>query len=264
MDDDRRAEGVRGDFMIVQAICQQAELAYARFWPIAVTPGPFMRQSVPCRLLTHPYNWGELGGVMSDTWTIAEAAMIIEKPTQLFQKTVERAPVKPALTQHGRRRMYVFEMRDLVFFCALDDMKEGITSNKQIELYNSLKSIPEQATIGSISIGALSYDFKPYARRVKKKIEEAETLFKLIDRTGGEPAIKGTDINAYRIAALRDGMSVEEILRDYPSLSEQQVVAAKAYAESHPKSGRPYPKITAKRAMREARADAGQFLPTRG
>jgi uncharacterized protein (DUF433 family) len=188
----------------------------------------------------------------------------IEKPSQLLQKTVERAPVKPALAQRGGRRIYVFEMRDLVFFCALDDMKDELTSTKQVELYKALKNIPKQAVIGTVNIGSLRYDFKPYVRRVKKNIEATEKLFRLIDRTGDEPVIKGTDINGYRIAALHDGMTVEEILRDYSSLSEQQVLAAKAYAESHPKAGRPYPKSTAKKIMREARADADEFLPTRG
>jgi uncharacterized protein (DUF433 family) len=215
-------------------------------------------------LLIHPYIQGELGGIMSDTWTITQAAMIIEKPPQLLQKTVERAPVKPALAQRGGKRIYVFEMRDLVFFCALDDMKDGITSSRQGELYKALKNIPKQTAIGTVSVGSLRYDFKPYVRRVKKNIEAAEKLFKLIDRTGDEPVIKGTDINAYRIAALHDGMTVEEILQDYPSLSEQQVLAAKAYAESNPKAGRPYPKNTAKKIMREARADADEFRPARG
>src|ERR1700744_5483211 len=98
---------------------------------------------------------------MSDTWTIAQAAMIIEKSSQLLQKTVERAPVKPALAQSGRKRIYVFEMRDLVFFCALDDIKDGITSNKQVELYQALKNIPRQSAIWTVNIGSLRYDFKP-------------------------------------------------------------------------------------------------------
>ena len=68
---------------------------------------------------------------------------------------------------------------------------------------------------------------------------------------------------AYRIAALHDGMTVGEIA----GLSLPQRTASscgQAYAESHPKSGRPYPKSTAKKIMLEARADASQFLPTRG
>ena len=201
---------------------------------------------------------------MPDTWTTAQAAMIIEQPPRLFQRTVERAPVKPTLARRGGRRVYVFELRDLVFFCALNDMKDGITSNKQAELYKVLKSMPAQAEIGSINIGSLRYDFRPYVRKIKKNIEATEKLFKLIDTTGDEPVIKGTGISAYRIAALHDGMTVAEVLRDYPTLSEHQVHAAKAYAESHPKAGRPYPKSTAKKIMLEARADVGRFLPTRG
>jgi len=201
---------------------------------------------------------------MSGTWTIAQAAIIIGKPPKLLQKTVERAPVKPALAQRGGRRIYVFEMRDLVFFSALDDMNQGLTSNKQAELYEVLKNLPEQANIGRIDIGPLRYDFTAYVRRVKKNIEATEKLFRLIDSTGDEPVIRGTDISAFRIAALHEGMEVEEILLDYPSLSRQQVLAAKAYSASHPKPGRPYPTTTVKKTMREARADADPFLPTRG
>lgn len=201
---------------------------------------------------------------MSGTWTIAQAARIIGKPLPLLQRTVERAPVKPVLAPKGGKRIYVFEMRDLVFFCALDDLKDGITSNKQAELYEALKSIPEESSIEAIDIGPLRVDFKPYVRRVKRNIEATEKLFKLIDRTGDEPVIKGTDVNVHRIAALHDGMTVEDILRDYPVLREQQVLAAKAYAESHPKAGRPFPKTTAKQAMRDVRADASAFLPMRG
>ena len=164
----------------------------------------------------------------------------------------------------GLWRVYVFALRDLVFFCALDDMKDGVTSTKQAEFYEALRNVPAEAAIGQVNVGALSYDFEPYVRRVKQNIAATERLFRLIDRAGDEPVIKGTDISAYRVAALHDGMSVEEILADYPGLTEQQVLAARAYAESHPKAGRPYPSVTAKRTMRAARADAGAFLPVRG
>lgn len=200
---------------------------------------------------------------MSATWTMAQAAMIIGKPAQLLQKAVEHAPVKPALAQRGGRRIYVFGMRDLVFFHAWDDIKQDLKSNKQIELYEALKSSPDQAEMGFIEVGHLKYDFGPYFVDVKEKIASIQKLYSLIDDSGAEPMISGTDINAHRIAALQDGMTRSEILQDYPTLNEQQVLAAKLYAEAHPKAGRPYPKMTAKRAMREARADADQFLPTR-
>ena len=200
---------------------------------------------------------------MPDTWTITQAAMIIGKPSEAFQRTVERAPLKPAQTHHGNRRFYVFSMRDLVFFGALDDLRHELTKKKQIEVYEVLKSMPEGSIIGSVEVGHLKYDFKPYARKVRQGIEATEKLYKLIDSSGEEPVIKGTDISAHRIAALHEGMTVEDILADYPSLTEPQVLAARAYAEGNPKVGHPYPSSTAKRSMREARADAEEFLPQR-
>lgn len=200
---------------------------------------------------------------MSDTWTITQAAMIIGKPPEAFQRMVERAPLKPLQTHRGNRRFYVFSMRDLVFFGALDELKHEFTKQKQVEIYKALKLKPEGSIIGSVEIGHLKYDFKPFARKVRKGIEATQKLYKLIDSSGEEPVIKGTDISAYRIAALHDGMAVEEILADYPSLTEPQVLAARAYAEGNPKVGRPYPSSTAKRSMREARADAEEFLPQR-
>jgi uncharacterized protein (DUF433 family) len=200
---------------------------------------------------------------MSDTWTIAQAAVIINKNPELLKKQVERAPIKPNMARQGRKQVYAFEMRDLIFYCALDDLKEGLTTSKQAELFEALKKAPLHSAIGTVEVGYLRYDFGPYVKVVRRNIEAVRKSHELIDRTGDEPVIKGTGINAYRIAALCEGMTVEEILADYPSLSDVEVAAAKAFAASHPKPGRPYPKITAKRALREARADPGPYLPER-
>jgi hypothetical protein len=51
-------------------------------------------------------------------------------------------------------------------------------------------------------------------------------------------------------------MPINIILADYPSLTREQVLAAKAYADAHPKPGRPYPAITAKQALRSAGLEA--------
>ncbi len=70
-----------------------------------------------------------------------------------------------------------------------------------------------------------------------------------------KPLALSTEV--YRIAALLEGgMPVDAVLADYPSLTFDQVVAAKAYADAHPKPGRPYPPITAKQALRGAGLDA--------
>lgn len=81
----------------------------------------------------------------------------------------------------------------------------------------------------------------------------------------GTPVIAGTAVEAHRIAALLDGdMDLDEVLRDYVSLTRDQILAAKAYADGHPWTGRPYPGITAKKAMRDADlSELEPYLPIR-
>jgi uncharacterized protein (DUF433 family) len=69
----------------------------------------------------------------------------------------------------------------------------------------------------------------------------------------GNVVLKGTGVEVHRIAALMTaGVSVGSVLEDYPSLTADQVVFSQAYATAHPISGRLYPPMTAKAAMRAA------------
>lgn len=82
----------------------------------------------------------------------------------------------------------------------------------------------------------------------------------------GRAVIAGTAIEAHRVAALLDGglMDVDEVVGDFVSLTRAQVLAAKSYADAHPWTGEPFPPLTAKKAMREARLDdLIQYLPRR-
>ncbi len=81
----------------------------------------------------------------------------------------------------------------------------------------------------------------------------------------GRVVIAGTTVEAHRIAALLDGgMDVDEVVSDFVSLTHAQVLAAKAYADAHPWTGKPYPPLTAKKAMREANLDdLIPYLPRR-
>jgi hypothetical protein len=51
-------------------------------------------------------------------------------------------------------------------------------------------------------------------------------------------------------------MTVDEVLADYPSLTRSAIDTAKVYADTYPKAGRPYPRTTAKRALRGAGLEA--------
>ena len=187
----------------------------------------------------------------SATLTIAQAAFVVGEPLDTFKKVVEKAPVKPRIVRQGGRRVRQFAMADLVFLHAYRELKQELTPKGQAALYEALLGVGHGRRRNEVAFGNQKYDLGRHVAIVEAKLKELERLADYIDSSGGEALIKGTQIEAHRIAALLDGgMTVEAVLRDYPSLMERQVLAAKAYADANPKPGRPFPRQTAKAAMR--------------
>lgn len=190
-----------------------------------------------------------------DPLTTAEAAFVLETPMPKFRKIVERAPVKIDVAQGSGRRG--FDVANLVFLHAYSALKEDLTPASQQALYEAL-SANRKEKVWLITFGKQSYDLSEHYKAVARRLKDLRSLAKKIDESGPEPTIKGTTIEAHRIAALREGgMSVEDVLSAYPSLSAELVTAAQAYAAAHPKPGRPFPKTTVKTALR--RVDLSQL-----
>lgn len=61
---------------------------------------------------------------------------------------------------------------------------------------------------------------------------------------GGEPVIKGTRVTVRTIlASLAEGASIQEILEDFPTLTEQDVRAVIAFAATSAEEDLPVPSI---------------------
>jgi len=188
---------------------------------------------------------------MSEALTTAQAAYIVGEPLDVFMKTVEKAPVKPRVVKRSGRAVRQFGLADLVFFHAYRELKQELTPKGQAAFYQAMRALPRDDLRKAVVFGNHSYNIRRHLQVIETKLKELDELTDQIDLSGEEPIIKGTRIETHRIAALLDGgMTVEDVLRDYPSLREDQVLAAKAYAEVNPKLGRPYPRLTAKAAMR--------------
>jgi hypothetical protein len=55
------------------------------------------------------------------------------------------------------------------------------------------------------------------------------------------------------VSALLDaGMSVNEVMEDFPSLTNAQIMEARDYARQHPNLGKPYPQMSLKRLLRNS------------
>lgn len=189
--------------------------------------------------------------------TTAQAAFVVGEPLDTFKKVVERAPIKPSLVKRGGRSIRQFGAAELIFLRAYSELIEAFTPKSQCELYAALLAAPKTGRKTEVVFGKHRYDIAQHVVVIERKLKELEKLTAKIDTSRKEPLIKGTQVEVYRIATLLDaGIPVNEVLRDYPSLNEEQIVAAKAFAEAHPKAGRPYPKQTAKAAMRAANLSA--------
>lgn len=185
-------------------------------------------------------------------WTTAEAAFIVGERLEAFKKVVERSPVKPVVKRRGRSNIRVYAFRDLVFLYAYRDLQKDFTNDGRTRIYQELLRLPSNPP-SKVEAGDFVFNFGRHLAAIKAKTKALDQYASQVDTSGGEPLIKGTSIEVYRIAALLEGgMSVKAVLKDYPSLKDSQVFAAQAWAVSHPKLGRPFPKHTAKAAMRDA------------
>lgn len=105
--------------------------------------------------------------------------------------------------------------------------------------------VEEGAGAGPVrASGAVIVDVGVQLARAEEAVARYRRLMRRIEVDPevqrGQPVLRGTRMTAYTIAAIAEvGTPVAEILRHYPSLSAEQVEAARLYAVAHPRRGRP-------------------------
>jgi len=149
------------------------------------------------------------------------------------------------------------EWADVIYLFAVRTLRDELTPKARNEFYHALKRVPIERT-HEVRFGRLSVVIDDLKAEVQKRTQELADLAEKVEfRKDGEAVLQGTDIEVHRIASLLGGgMTPEQISEDYPSLTREAIATAKAYAEAHPKAGRPYPSMTVKRAMAGAGLEA--------
>lgn len=88
-----------------------------------------------------------------------------------------------------------------------------------------------------LDVAAISSDLE---RRLDEFERWRGELVTRQDILGGETVFPGTRLSVRQVGELRDrGVSVEEILEDYPSLSAREVELAGLFVAAYPRIGRP-------------------------
>lgn len=190
-------------------------------------------------------------------FTAAEAAFVLREPVKAVKKALDDGPIEAKLVVKASGTVRALGWSDLLYLFAVRSLRDELTPKARNEFYHALKSLPLDST-HEVRFGRLSVAVDDLRAEVKARTRDLAELSEKIEfRKDGEAVLKGTDVEVYRVAALlAGGLSPNAVCKDYPSLRREQVDIARAYAEAHPKTGRPYPRTTAKRALRGAGLEA--------
>ncbi|BBK42976.1 hypothetical protein STVA_29960 [Allostella vacuolata] len=190
-------------------------------------------------------------------YTAAEAAFVLREPVRAVRKALDAGPVRPFLLQRAGAAVRAIDWRDLLYLYAVRALREELTPKARMDLYEAVRQTPIDRD-GEVRFGRLRVSVADLVDEVDRRTADLAALADRVDfRSDGEPLLKGTAIEVYRIAALlAAGMAVDDVALDYPSLSPDAIKTARSYAQAYPKAGRPYPGTTVKRALRGAGLDA--------
>lgn len=186
-------------------------------------------------------------------FTAAQVAFVLREPVKTVKKALDEGPVRARLVQKAGGVVRTVDRKDLLHLFAARSLREELTPAGRVQLCHAIRRTPIESE-HEVRFGVLRLAIDDMAARVRDRERGLAGLAEKVEfRQDGEALLKGTEIEVYRISALLDGgMTPEEILEDYPSLSAESVATAEAYAAAHPKAGRPYPPITTKRAARRS------------
>lgn len=193
-----------------------------------------------------------------EQFTTTEAAYILREPVRVVRKALDDGPVRAVLLHGaGGSSVRAIGWNDVFYLYAVQALRSELTPKARIEFYEALQQAPaeprKEVLFGRfrVSVGDLDEELQRRARHLAELADAVEF------RADREPVLKGTGIEVYRIAALLDGeSSIDQVLEDYPSLSRKDVEIAQSYAKAHPKAGRPYPRMSVKRALRRGGLEA--------
>jgi uncharacterized protein (DUF433 family) len=176
----------------------------------------------------------------------------------MLNKAVDTGIIQTKQKKIGNTVQRLLGTAELRFLRLADELDKDLTPAGRRRLYGALRKLPSDAH--KVQLGRLELDLAQIDIDLEDRMARLEAVRSRIDRRDeqNEAVIRGTTIPVHLIAALARGQDFQTVLRDFPSLTRDQVEAAVEYAKAYPKRGRPYPTESLKSVL-AALADAGAF-----
>jgi uncharacterized protein (DUF433 family) len=175
--------------------------------------------------------------------TPVETALVTGVPLKEVYK-VARERLPGGLVVRGKTRM---AFRPLAAVCIRIDhrLPKDISVKVRKAFYAEFKRNPQASTLEH-KAGALSYrvETSDAAEAVTAGLtayrEAMDVIVEDPEIQGGAATFKGTRILVHTVADLLGaGASLAELKQDYPNLTDAMIDAARLFARTHPKRGRP-------------------------
>ena len=193
----------------------------------------------------------------SETFSSSESAYVLgwsrAKLTRLgggfADKVIEKKTVKAIAKNAGKREAVSLSYSKSLLraLYVTKQFGEGLSPEGRKSMVVAIKRLPLNKT--SVAVGRVVIDLSPADADLTVAIGALRTADTAIVRDGNDAFFAGTDISAYRVAALTG--TANEVQADYPSLTIAQIEQARQYAKAHKKPGAPYPAKSMKRHLTE-------------
>ena len=195
-------------------------------------------------------------------FTAAEVAFVLREPVRAVKKALDNGPVRPVIQIRSGAKVRVIDWPDLFYLFAVRTLREDLTPKARVEFHAALRRVEPECR-DEVRFGRCRVAVADLVDEVKQRTAElAELQDKIVFAEDGTAILDHRGVEVYRISALlTGGMSVNAVLEEYPFLSRSDVEFAGAYALTCPRPGRPYPRTTANRAMRDVEPDPPEELP---
>jgi uncharacterized protein (DUF433 family) len=168
--------------------------------------------------------------------------------TGLSEKTINQAIDRKEVATLPARRKGASErllgLPELVYLSLRDSVGPLLSAEGKRRLRKQLDVLRNSPIPGGLSMGPLELNIGTDIEALLEKLRKLERArsFVVVDPEvrGGEPVVRDTRITVSMLADLsRQGASREELLEDYPALTEESLEAALLFGKLYPRRGRP-------------------------
>ncbi len=181
-----------------------------------------------------------------DSLNRREAAMLADVSLRSVDKAIEEKVVKPS---RSSRQGTLLDRGDVLAIALIaraglplrPQTKRRI--NEWVHGFPSEEAFEETKELLLSDVLVLRFDaeVRQLAERIYRYLEGRERHIEVSSEIqGGEPVIVGTRLPVRAVAErLNRGDSIDSLSEDYPTIPRNAFDAARIYAESHPRRGRP-------------------------